>query len=372
MKRVYKMIACFLAITFLIGSFSACASKAHLEAIQFKKLNWAVGAPLPAAADFAIDLPEGYTVEYAEEYSFSQIGDYELDVIVADAKGKKLKRTVQFSLCLDTEPPVISGVQENLLAYIGKSISYKSGVSVSDNCDGEVSFYVDNSAVNPNVEGAYPVRYVATDAAGNTAVVSATVHVYQLEITDAELNRRLDAILSGIITSGMSAVEKCHAVHRYVMSNVHYRNDGEKVDWKRSAYFGIETNSGDCFTYYALSRALLERLGFETMCIERSAEARSKRVDGTHFWNYVNIGTANEPAWYHFDTTPLRNDPYSGKFCLVTDEQLSYYNEVIRTESNLSNQRKTFYTYDKTGYPTSATRIVTSLPLDQYLNHSYS
>lgn len=372
MKRSCKIISCILAIVLLIGSFSACSNKEHLEAIELKKLNWAVGAPLPNAADFAVDLPEGYTVEYAEEYSFEEIGEYELELIVTDENGRKLTRTVQFSLCLDTQPPVISGVKQNFPAYIGKSISYKSGVSVSDNCDGEIAFYVDNSAVNPNVEGEYPVRYVATDAAGNTAVAYATVHVYQYEISDEELNRKLDAILSGIITNGMTAEDKCRAVHRYVMNNVHYRNEGEKVDWKRSAYFGIENNSGDCFTYYALSRALLERLGFETMCIERSSEACSKRVDGTHFWNYVNIGTSSAPAWYHFDTTPLKNDPYSGKFCLVTDEQLSYYNEQIRTELNASNQRKTFYAYDKTGYPTPATKIVTSLPLDQYLNHSYS
>ena len=66
----------------------------------------------------------------------------------------------------DTESPIFEGLCDKEV-YVGETVSYKKGVSVSDNVDEEVSMEIDASAVNLDVPGEYPVVYSATDLAGN-------------------------------------------------------------------------------------------------------------------------------------------------------------------------------------------------------------
>ena len=65
----------------------------------------------------------------------------------------------------DKEAPVIDGVAP-LTGFIGDPISYKSEITVTDNCDPGVELEVDNSEVIPDQAGTYAVRYSATDRAG--------------------------------------------------------------------------------------------------------------------------------------------------------------------------------------------------------------
>ena len=50
----------------------------------------------------------------------------------------------------------------------GKTVSYKKGVTVSDNVDKDIELEIDSSKVNLNKVGSYKVVYKATDKAGNT------------------------------------------------------------------------------------------------------------------------------------------------------------------------------------------------------------
>ncbi|MBR2927060.1 MAG: transglutaminase domain-containing protein [Clostridia bacterium] len=348
MKRVLliTLVACLL-----LALLPACGGSWEKDC-SFRPLCWAVGAPMPEASDFATALPEGVTVRYAQQYSFSSVGEYTLKLIVTDQKGREFEQAVSFTLVFDKTPPALVGVKD-LVTYVGEGISYREGVSVSDNCDGEIVLQIDSSHVNLRQEGAYPVTYTAIDAAGNYAVASVTAYVYSEKIDTSRLYAMLDSIIAQHIPSGGTTEQKVRAVYRYVYDNIAYSATSDKSDWVRAAYDGLRTGVGDCFTYYALSKAFFERLGIENMGIERTPGLTDER----HYWNLVNLGTKEAPAWYHFDATHLRGVQHSG--CLLTDAQVDAYTRMRVDENGVGNY---FYAYDKSAYPASATKILTPTP----------
>ena len=64
-----------------------------------------------------------------------------------------------------------------------------------------------------------------------------------------------------------------------------------------------------------------------------------------------NIGTDEEPRWYHFDCTHLRA-AYSHSGCLLTDQQIKAFNRF----------RSGFYAYDSSKYPATDKTIITPTP----------
>lgn len=360
MRLFYRIGLFALMLAVLMCSLSACADKeaiARLEAIETRSLTRPVNSTVPKAEDFVIDLPSDVSVRFAEQYRFDHLGEYQLELVFSDHDGNEVKKTVGLNLIVDDTPPVISGVRD-IRVMIGNGVSYKNGIVVTDNCDGEVTLTVDNSMVNLMVEGEYPVYYTATDLAGNRATASATVYVYEQTVTKEQLNEALRPVVNSIIHSGMTKEEQCRAIYDYVYSHVSYISLSQKSDWVLAAYRGLERGEGDCYTYYALSKAFFDYLGIENMCIQRTAQSNAYMGE-THFWNYVNIGTAQSPAWYHFDTTHLKDAAYTGRLVLLTEEQLQHYNREIRPEEGH------FYNYDATGYPASATVRVTILPYER-------
>ena len=357
MKKAFRRgFAYVLTCVMLLGTLVGCGASSDGEMPTFRDLTWAVGTPLPAAEDFVKTLPDGYTVRFAEEYLFSSLGDYTLQLIVTDARGKETVQEVRFTLVLDSKPPVIAGLQD-IVAYInGDGVSYRSGVSVSDNCDGEVSLSIDSSAVDLTRVGIYPAIYTATDAAGNSTVLRITVAVYEAEITEEMLNGLLDPVIDRIITDGMSLTQQLRAIYDYVSDSVSYGASSDKSSWVRAAYEGLRTGQGDCYTYFAISKAFFERLGIENMDIQRAADAVAK-VDERHFWSLVNIGGAGAPAWYHFDACHL-NDVRKPWGFLMTDAQLAEYTAQRVSTNGVTGY---FYAYDTDAYPASATQIVTKI-----------
>ena len=355
MKSIRNVILCILILILSICSFTSCSGKVDIESLSVMPLNWGIGAPLPQASDFIQDLPEDVEVRFAENYSFQKTGTYNLKLILS-YRGKEVERTAQLNLRLDDTPPTISGVKD-VIAYIGGGVSYKNGVTVTDDCGGDLTLTVDSSGVDLSREGEYTVYYLAMDAVGNTATAKAKVFVHRLQVTEEQLNEKLDAVIKTIITSDMSKEAQCRAVYNYVFDKISYTSDSEKGDPILAAYQGLDKGVGDCYTYFALSKAFFDRLGIENMSIQRTQEA-SAAMGETHYWNYVNIGDSKNPQWYHFDTTHLRDANYNGKIVLVTESQLQHYNKKIREDNG------TFYAYDQTGYPDSATKKITKLPFD--------
>jgi len=351
----YGFRFCLLAVCMLcLLLASACISSQPSEPLPgVRELTYGVGAPLPHAEDFfETALPDGYTAKFAEEYSFSHTGSYSIRILVSDKSGKETAFDTSFTLVMDHEPPLIHGVRD-LSVCIGDGVSYRNGITVSDNCDGKIELLVDSYAVDLSAEGRYPVFYTAMDAAGNQTVKQITVYVYREVVTEEMLYALLDPIIAANIPSSASKEDKVRAVYDYVYYSVSYDPVSDKNDWVRAAYDGLRTGEGDCYTYFALSKAFFERLGIENIDIKRTEGI----VDERHYWSLVNIGTKTEPLWYHFDATRLSGIQHSG--CLLTDLQVQAY---TRQRVDKLGQGNYFYVYDTEHYPKSAEKIITATP----------
>lgn len=296
----------------------------------------------------SIEEIDTYTAEFTDPLpDMSELGDYEVSFRVTDASGNRTKvlHTV-VTVIQDTEPPVFQTVPE-LNAYVGEAIAYRDGLVVEDNCCGEITIEVDASAVTPGVVGDFSVIYTATDAAGNSASAHTTLHVGTGTVSTTELDRRIDSILSDIVTAGMSTEDKLRAVYDYIQGHIVYAASTDTGDRVRIAAQSLSTGTADCYAYNCVAIAFLERLGVAYREVQRS----SGLTADTHYWLMVNIGTTASPRWYHYDCTRLRAE-YNHSGCLLTDIQIRAYSKV----------RANFYTYDTGLFPTCATEIITPTP----------
>lgn len=125
------------------------------------------------------------------------------------------------------------------------------------------------------------------------------------------LDQMCDQILAGITTEGMSKREKATAIYAWVRGSFRYSGHSATRDWVTEAYQGLRRRHGDCYTYFAVSQALLSRSGIP--CIEVI-----RYTDNDHYWNLVQL----EDGWWHFDATPRSAGGY---FCLWTDAQMAAY-----------------------------------------------
>ncbi len=324
--------------------------------VTTKHVYYALGYENPDALDFinTIEEADAYTARFTCDLpDMSEIGDYDITFRVKDASGNETGDLFSIlTVIRDTEAPVFAEVPE-LSAYVGEAIAYRKGLVVRDNCGGPVNIEVNSSAVNPDLPGEYEVHFTATDASGNVSKASTLIHIYENQITEDQLNEKIDAVIAQIITPDMDKEAQLRAVYRYVYDNISYIPDSDKSDWVRAAYDGLfMAGAGDCFNYYAAAMAFCNRLGIDYRKIQRTPGA----AEGTHYWIMVNIGTAEEPRWYHFDCTHLRAS-YTHSGCLLTDTQIRAFNKI----------RAGFYAYDASAYPASAKTIITRTPdLEKY------
>lgn len=324
--------------------------------VTTRHVYYAKGVGVPDAHDFINTIVEAdeYTAYFECELpDMNQIGDYDVVIRVEDASGNRTKELHSILTVIeDYEAPTFSVVPE-LSAFVGEAIAYRKGLVVKDNCGGDIEVQVDSSAVDPTIPGDYTVSFTATDASGNTAWATTTIHVYENQVTEEQLAEKIDAVIAQIITPDMDKEAQLRAVYRYVYDHIAYTSDSDKSDWVRAAYDGLfMTGSGDCFNYFAAAIAFCRRLGIDYREIERTPGA----AEGTHFWIMVNIGTDEKPRWYHFDCTHLRAS-YSHSGCLLTDQQIKAFNRF----------RAGFYAYDSANYPATDKTIITRTPdLEKY------
>ncbi len=242
---------------------------------------------------------------------------------------------------IDTTPPLIEGVKE-LYVNAGDSLSYKKGILLSDNASGEVLLEVDNSLVNLNVPGVYPLHYIATDISGNQSTAETTVTVNEANApTEEDANALADALIAQLIPAEMTKYDAAYTLWNWCRTNIRYAASAENYSsvWS-GAYEGLHKKSGDCYTYYATYSLLLTRCGIENLCVAR--------LGGTseHWWNLVNVGE----GWYHCDASPRRKgDPY---LCFMqTDAQIQAYTESYPNVPN-------YYSFDTALYPDRETTVI--------------
>jgi len=258
----------------------------------------------------------------------------------------------------DTAAPVITGTEDKTI-YVGDSVSYRTGVTVTDDHDPNPVLDIDSSAVDPQKAGTYQVTYTATDASGNTSTATITVTVQEKndEVLSEELQQKLQQVKTDAYlylkqikndaakrhnkdVESLTDSEIANEIWLWVNWNLDYTGESDKSSWILGAYQYFETHKGDCFTYFAASKALLDEAGIKNMDICKSDTSHSD-----HYWNLVDLGD----GWYHFDATPRDGD--GDYFFMVTDEQLDGY----------SAAHENSHIFDHDAYPARATKVITDL-----------
>lgn len=314
-------------------------------------LKWALGTPWPEAEDFYPDIAEGASVTFATDNPFPNkektmmTKSYETTLVYRTAGGRTAKKTATVDVTVDKEPPVISGVRVIAIS-VGDSVAYRDGVTVTDDCDGPIELVVDDSQVDTDTVGEYPITYTATDRTGKKTTVESKVNVYDDKISEEMLWEKLDPIIEDLGLVGQSRVSQVQLIWEYVHARDHIRYDGtsRKGDWVRGAYDALEKHAGDCFTYYSLSKAFFVRLGIENVDIFKAPDSGKAN---SHYWSVVNVGTESAPVWYYYDAT--RVDDWvkqDYETYLMTDRQMNY----------LKSLRPDLYGVDLSGYPKTATQ----------------
>lgn len=267
------------------------------------------------------------TLSFLQEPDWSKAGPQTVVIEGVDAAGNRAQAEGIIELVPDTEPPQILGVT-NQYVYVGEPVSYFGQASVTDNADEpeDVLLTVDNAAVDIYTAGTYAVTYTATDRAGNTTRKKILLYFRQPTVSEEKLLAKADAVLAQIVTDDMTQGQKAYAIYRYVYDTFTFGYSSNKHDWKYEAWRGLTKHHGDCFTYCAAARILLERIGAKVMFVTRKSSYR-------HFWLMVDLGT----GWYHFD--PLNHGPSRRYQCfmLTTEETHDLY--------------PFFWRYDHTVYP---------------------
>jgi hypothetical protein len=247
----------------------------------------------------------------------------------------------------DTTAPVFSGWIGKKSAYNGcvlrvcyddrkDTYDFLDHIKAVDDRDGTVEIAVDASAIDWETEGIYKVWYTASDKAGNVATTWAKVQVLKAGTAESIA----DDILSSITKSSWSDEKKLRAIYKYVKNNITYVHRGSHKNWRKVAVNGIRYQSGDCFTYYSVSRLLITRLGIPNIMICRYPIPNGME----HYWNLVYV----RGGWYHFDTCPRSRDGY---FCLQTDAQLRKYSTGY------------VFKFNKKLYPARATKKISRDPV---------
>lgn len=246
----------------------------------------------------------------------------------------------------DTKAPVISGLvgrdsyndtSEYITLYKDLDFDFSKYIKAEDDRDGKVEIFVDTDEINYSKPGVYKLTVTACDEAGNEAEETLKVRVRKKETVD----EMADKILKKITKSSASDTEKVRAIYRYVYRHVSYTNHSKYHDWENAAVYGFRYGYGDCVTYYACCKALLNRAGIPNLKIQRNT------TNPTHYWNMVYV----QDGWYHVDCCWRQGRYY---LCLLTDEQLTSFSNYYKKVSG-------FYpnTWNRSKYPASATKKIT-------------
>lgn len=264
------------------------------------------------------------TLSYVTKPDFTKTGRQPVTVRASDESGNFVEKMAVLTLKEDLEPPVINGVQ-NIFAYIGDKISYKKGITVSDNCDTNVELTVDTGLVYSDTEGDYPVTYTARDKSGNESVQTITLSLRERPYSQEKVDALADEVLAQIITENMGGYDKLLAIYNWIQNNVYFIEHSDKDSWLKAAYEGFTEHKGDCYVFACTAKALLTRAGIPNRDINKIPTTYQ------HFWNLVDIGD----GWYHFDSCPRDDFPF---LCYIDDATLM----------EISRYRDGYHTYDRT------------------------
>ena len=278
--------------------------------------------------DFVRDVTDRseVTLRFAAQPDYFLRGTQDVTVIITDQGGNVTEIKTTLKITGDAVTPIIVGAQD-IETERYSAIAYRAGVKAYDARGNEIELQVDNSGVNTDFPGEYSALYSAVDGAGQTVEVRVKVTV--LPVGKDKVDALADPILAEIIKEGMTDAQKAKAIHTWVNTNIGYVNDGEKEDVLDGAYNGLTLRQGDCYTYYALSKYMLSRVGIEGIDLERIPG-----TDMAHYWMLLDLGE----GWRHYDTTRVKAAQYRpNNGCMMTASQAQAFCDATRQPD--------FYTY---------------------------
>ena len=242
----------------------------------------------------------------------------QVTVTLTDAGGNTTKVQCNVTIIADKEAPVIAGVA-NKVVYLGDAVSYKSGVTVTDNLDENPTLDIDSSKVDLATIGTYDVTYTATDHADNKTAITVKLTVQKKPDNYVEpevIYARVDAILAQFITDDMTDREKVEAVYVWTHRGDHlmYGSAPERTDYLQTAYEFLDVKKGDCFWFFAIQKLMLERLNIPTIDVKK---VKNHDKDSNHYWLMVSVDGGK--SYYHYDNV------WSRYLCLVTDAKLDAF-----------------------------------------------
>lgn len=287
---------------------------------------------VPQPSEFVTDIVDqtGVTVTYKEQPTFTQMGKQPVTLVLTDDFGNMGEVIAYANVVPNPNGPQFSGL-DTIYLQIGATISYKSGVSAQDTQDGQLPFTVETGNFDSKVPGEYTVYYTATDSDGNTLIAPRTVvvesHTGQLVRESAQ------AVLDQIIEADMTRDEKIIAVFNRVRYHVLYVGNSDKSSLENAAYEGFTKDAGDCYTYYAMVKVMLDMLNIENLEVTR--------IGGTshHWWNLVKF---EDGKYYHVDASPP-----GVKVAEVHHEKMTETDLVTYTNTpGVAQRRPNYYVYD--------------------------
>lgn len=271
------------------------------------------------------------SIRFETEPKLDKSSQQQVTLLLEDQGGNVTRLQANLTVVIDTQAPVIEGVRY-LETYVEDAIAYRSGITVTDDQDAAPKLDVDSSAVDLSTPGLYTITYTATDHAGNTTSETATVKVYpkkENHVDPEVIYEAIDKLLAKFIRDDMTTRQKVEAVYCWVQMHTQYSAHSEKDDWLQAGYNFLMTRRGDCYSYFALNKLMLQRLGIPTIDVEK---VKNHEGDSRHYWLLVSIDGGE--TYYHMDNV------WSMALCLVTDEHLDKFSAE---HDNCFNRDKSLY-----------------------------
>lgn len=255
------------------------------------------------------------TISFKTQPNLSSVKTIEVIVLVSDTSGNTSEYPVTVHVVYDQTDPVIIEERQLYVLVGSLTVDYWDLVSVGDAKSSIASTEIDDTQVNLNKIGVYPVILSASDEAGNSVSLTRNVNVvkettyYTMKSLNDPLNNKadafVDAVIAEIITAEMTQTEKLRAVYDWLLNEMVYQTDVSH-DYAIDTYnkmddyalLGFTKFKGHCFHYASMAALLIDTLDLEMTLVEGegySSTAESHYV--IHFWIMVKV----DGHYVHFD-----------------------------------------------------------------------
>lgn len=344
-KRKSSISRAVICAVICAGTLASCGNVLDEEAAPIASKSTLVRYADSSSADSSV--PDSSSQDDSSKASDeSRISEDSSDASEAESSAPDISSATESDPvyeAIDHEPPVVTA--NDISVYKDGSVSYKKLITVTDNSGEECEVVFDTSDIDLSTVGQYNLPVKATDPSGN--VTNAVVKVFVVEKpadpqseVDVYLQQRADDVLRKILTPDMSQMQQAYAIYFWTKYNIRYTGYSDKSNYKNGAKQGFQTRMGDCYTYYAVAKVLLDAAGIPNVDV---IKLRNSDKEERHYWSLIDVGT----GWYHFDCTYYNKGNY-GLF-MMTDAEVAKWDV---------NYRPNNHRFSAEGLPDRATESV--------------